>query len=50
MQFTLRANGRTLEATSYAAAGDVARLNSAITTLHQQLVEELGDEMVKGQR
>lgn len=47
-EFTLRARiGRTLEATGYAAAGiDIARFNSAITALHQQLVEELGDEMV----
>lgn len=46
-EFTLRARiGRTLEATGYAAAGiDIARFNSAITVLHQQLVEELGDEM-----
>ncbi|WP_157703841.1 hypothetical protein, partial [Salmonella enterica] len=46
-EFTLRARiGRTLEATGYAAAGiDIARFNSAITALHQQLVEELGDEM-----
>ena len=46
-EFTLRARiGRTLEATGYAVAGvDKDRFNPAITALHQQLCEELGDEM-----
>ena len=46
-EFTLRARiGRTLEATGYAVAGvDKERFNPAITALHQQLCEELGDEM-----
>lgn len=46
-EFTLRARiGRTLETTGYATAGiDIARFNPAITTLHQQLCGELGNEM-----
>lgn len=46
-EFTLRSGiGRTLEATGFAAVGiDPERFNPAMSALHQQLREELGDLM-----